>query len=178
MYLLLFIWALVSQCLLFHLQLLNKFGVIDVEHDLKQQLQGQCRPTAHFIALERQGFVLTSLKTLLKCGNCCSVVLLADFYSLRRDVETTSERVEEIRASACLQQLEQERADLELKAADSSFWDDQDKAQETLSALTDVKDKLKLLTEFKTQVCNSSVNYSPGFVHLQFLSRSFTKHEA
>ncbi|KAB1221116.1 Peptide chain release factor 2 [Morella rubra] len=77
---------------------------------------------------------------------------MQDFYSLRRDVETTSERVEEIRASAGLQQLEQERADLELKAADSSFWDDQDKAQETLSALTDVKDKLKLLTEFKTQV--------------------------
>ncbi|XP_041018691.1 peptide chain release factor PrfB1, chloroplastic isoform X1 [Juglans microcarpa x Juglans regia] len=77
---------------------------------------------------------------------------MQDFYSLRRDVETTSERVEEIRGSAGLQQLEQEFADLELKAADSSFWDDRDKAQETLLALTDVKDKIKLLTEFKTQV--------------------------
>ncbi|KAG2696899.1 hypothetical protein I3843_07G081000 [Carya illinoinensis] len=75
-----------------------------------------------------------------------------DFYSLRRDVEGTSERVEEIRGSAGLQQLEQEFADLELKAADSSLWDDRDKAQETLLALTDVKDKIKLLTEFKTQV--------------------------
>lgn len=77
---------------------------------------------------------------------------MQDFYSLRRDVETTSEHVEEIRASAGLQQLEQELADLELKAADSSFWDDRDKAQEILMALTDVKDKIKLLTEFKTQV--------------------------
>ncbi|XP_062143405.1 peptide chain release factor PrfB1, chloroplastic isoform X2 [Alnus glutinosa] len=76
---------------------------------------------------------------------------MQDFYSLRRDVETTSEHVKEIRASAGLQQLEQELADLELKAADSSFWDDRDKAQEILVALTDVKDKIKLLTEFKTQ---------------------------
>ncbi|XP_059440179.1 peptide chain release factor PrfB1, chloroplastic-like [Corylus avellana] len=77
---------------------------------------------------------------------------MQDFYSLRRDVETTSGRVEEIRASAGLQQLEQELADLELKAADSSFWDDRDKAQEILVALTDVKDKIKLLSELKTQV--------------------------
>lgn len=92
-----------------------------------------------------------------------ALVLLADFYSLRRDVETTSEHVEEIRASAGLQQLEQELADLELKAADSSFWDDRDKAQEILMALTDVKDKIKLLTEFKTQVHKFPINFSPGF---------------
>ncbi|XP_050242098.1 peptide chain release factor PrfB1, chloroplastic isoform X2 [Quercus robur] len=74
------------------------------------------------------------------------------FYSLRRDVEITSARVEDIRASSGLQQLQKELAALEFKAADSSLWDDRDKAQETLSALTDVKDKIKLLTEFKTQV--------------------------
>nr|XP_023872259.1 peptide chain release factor PrfB1, chloroplastic isoform X2 [Quercus suber]POE86099.1 peptide chain release factor prfb1, chloroplastic [Quercus suber] len=77
---------------------------------------------------------------------------MQDFYSLRRDVEITSARVEDIRASSGLQQLQKELAALELKAADSSLWDDRDKAQETLSALTDVKDKIKLLTEFKTQV--------------------------
>ncbi|KAM3691336.1 hypothetical protein ACJW31_08G007900 [Castanea mollissima] len=77
---------------------------------------------------------------------------MQDFYSLRRDVEITSARVEDIRASSGLQQLQKELAALELKAADGSLWDDQDKAQETLSALTDVKDKIKLLSEFKTQV--------------------------
>ncbi|KAJ9703320.1 hypothetical protein PVL29_004922 [Vitis rotundifolia] len=77
---------------------------------------------------------------------------MQDFYTLRRDVEATSERAEEIRASAGLQQLEEELAALEMKAADSSFWDDRAKAQETLLALTDVKDKIKLLTDFKTQV--------------------------
>ncbi|PON89116.1 Peptide chain release factor [Trema orientale] len=77
---------------------------------------------------------------------------MQDFYSLRKDVETVSERVEEIRASAGLQQLEQELLALESKAADSSFWDDRARAQETLLALTDVKDKIKLLTEFKTKV--------------------------
>ncbi|XP_050242108.1 peptide chain release factor PrfB1, chloroplastic isoform X4 [Quercus robur] len=77
---------------------------------------------------------------------------MQDFYSLRRDVEITSARVEDIRASSGLQQLQKELAALEFKAADSSLWDDRDKAQETLSALTDVKDKIKLLTEFKTQV--------------------------
>lgn len=80
------------------------------------------------------------------------LLLLVDFYSLRRDVETLSERVEEIRASAGLPQLELELADLESKAADSSFWDDRAKAQETLLALTDIKDKIKLLSEFKTKV--------------------------
>lgn len=77
----------------------------------------------------------------------------SDFYSLRKDVETTSERVEEIRASAGLQQLEQELEDLESKAAGSSFWDDRAKAQQTLLALTDVKERIKLLNEFKTKVC-------------------------
>ncbi|PQQ09362.1 peptide chain release factor PrfB1 chloroplastic [Prunus yedoensis var. nudiflora] len=77
---------------------------------------------------------------------------MQDFYFLRRDVETTVARVKETRDSACLQQLEQEVADLELKAADSSFWDDRAKAQENLSALTDVKDRIRLLNEFKSQV--------------------------
>lgn len=79
---------------------------------------------------------------------------LTDFYALRKDVETASERVEEIIASTGLQLLEKELADLESKAADSSFWDDRAKAQETLLALTDVKDKINLLNEFKTKVLN------------------------
>ncbi|XP_012085798.1 peptide chain release factor PrfB1, chloroplastic isoform X1 [Jatropha curcas] len=77
---------------------------------------------------------------------------MQDFYSLRRDVEAASERVEEIIASAGMQLLQQELAGLEAKAADSSLWDDRARAQEILSALTDVKDKIKLLTEFKTMV--------------------------
>ncbi|XP_022718443.1 peptide chain release factor PrfB1, chloroplastic-like isoform X1 [Durio zibethinus] len=78
--------------------------------------------------------------------------VMQDFYALRKDVETASERVEEIRASASLQLLEKELVDLESKAANSSFWDDRAKAQETLLALTDVKDKINLLNEFKTKV--------------------------
>ncbi|XP_050206023.1 peptide chain release factor PrfB1, chloroplastic isoform X2 [Mercurialis annua] len=77
---------------------------------------------------------------------------MQDFYILRRDVEAATQRVEEIRASAGLQEIEKEVADLESKAADSTFWDDRAKAQETLSALTDVKDKIKLLTEFKMKI--------------------------
>ncbi|PSR98763.1 Peptide chain release factor PrfB1 like [Actinidia chinensis var. chinensis] len=77
---------------------------------------------------------------------------MQDFYSLRRDVETVSKRVEEIRASVGLKQLEEELADLESAAADGSFWDDRARAQQTLMSLTDVKDKIKLLSEFKTQV--------------------------
>lgn len=80
------------------------------------------------------------------------LVLLTDFHTLRRDVEATSERAEEVRASAGLHLLKEELAALEMKAADSSFWDDRAKAQETLLALTDIKDKIKLLTDFKTQV--------------------------
>ncbi|CAN1236281.1 Peptide chain release factor PrfB1, chloroplastic [Linum grandiflorum] len=79
-------------------------------------------------------------------------MLVTEFYSLRKDVEAASERVEDVRASAGLKQLEQEIVDLESKAADSSFWDDQSGAQQTLLALTDVKEKMKLLTEFETKV--------------------------
>ncbi|RZB80701.1 Peptide chain release factor PrfB1, chloroplastic [Glycine soja] len=50
-----------------------------------------------------------------------------------------------------LQLLEQQLANLEEQAADSSFWDNRAKAHETLSTLPDVKDKIKLLNDFKTQ---------------------------
>ncbi|XP_004492862.1 peptide chain release factor PrfB1, chloroplastic [Cicer arietinum] len=77
---------------------------------------------------------------------------LQDFYLLRRDVEITSQRVKEIRESSGLQLLEQELVNLEEEASSSSFWDNQAKAQQTLSTLADVKDKIKLLNEYKTQV--------------------------
>lgn len=77
---------------------------------------------------------------------------MQDFYTLRKDVEIASARVEEIRASAGLEQLQHEIALLESKATDTSFWDDRAKAQETLSALNDLKDRLRLLSEFKSMV--------------------------
>ncbi|XP_004304824.1 PREDICTED: peptide chain release factor PrfB1, chloroplastic [Fragaria vesca subsp. vesca] len=77
---------------------------------------------------------------------------MQDFYTLRREVEIAAERVQEIRASACLEQLEKEVAELESKAADTSFWDDRALAQENLLALTDVKDRIKSLNDFKSQV--------------------------
>lgn len=78
--------------------------------------------------------------------------LVTDFYTLRKDVEIASARVEEIIASAGLNQLEHDIAHLESKATDTSFWDDRAKAQETLSALNDLKDRMRLLSEFKTMV--------------------------
>ena len=63
-----------------------------------------------------------------------------------------SQRVGEIRESSGLQLLEQELGNLEEQAADSSFWDNRAKAQETLSTMDDVKDNIKLLNDFKTQV--------------------------
>ncbi|XP_059308238.1 peptide chain release factor PrfB1, chloroplastic-like isoform X1 [Lycium ferocissimum] len=76
---------------------------------------------------------------------------MQDFYTLRKDVETVLERVEEIRGAAGLKQLQEDLAALEAAAADSSLWDNRAKAQETLQALTDCKDKLKLLHDFKAQ---------------------------
>lgn len=91
---------------------------------------------------------------------------MLDFYTLRKDVEIASARVEEIRDSANLQQIESEIANLESKASDTSFWDDRVKAQETLSALNDLKDRLRLLSEFKSMVC--SLVSSPIFTILWF----------
>ncbi|KAF6152443.1 hypothetical protein GIB67_035511 [Kingdonia uniflora] len=85
-----------------------------------------------------------------KTGNISCV--LADFYTLRKDVESTTERVQDIRDSAGLEQLEEDFLNLEKKSADTSLWDDRAKAQETLLALTDIKDKIKLLAEFKSQI--------------------------
>lgn len=78
--------------------------------------------------------------------------MATDFYSLRKEVEATSQRVKEIRASAGLEQLGEELAKLETATASDSFWDDRTSAQQTLLALTDVKDKLNLLKEFQSQV--------------------------
>lgn len=81
----------------------------------------------------------------------------ADFYALRKDVEVTAGRVEEIRMSAGLERLEADLASLEKKAADSSLWDDRKKAQEILLSLTDVKEKIKLLNGFKSQVMSFKI---------------------
>lgn len=86
------------------------------------------------------------------CLSACTDYMSTDFYTLRKDVETVLERVQEIRAAAGLKQLQEDLAALEAAAADRSLWDDRAKAQETLQALTDCKDKLKLLRDFKTQV--------------------------
>lgn len=81
-----------------------------------------------------------------------NVWAMQDFYTLRKEVEATSQRVEDIRASAGLEQLGEELAKLETAAASDSFWDDRTSAQQTLMALTDVKDKINLLKEFQSQV--------------------------
>lgn len=98
--------------------------------------------------------MFTLLKGTQKSNNTKLVLATADFYALRKDVETTAQRVEEIRISAGLERLEADLASLEKKAADSSLWDDRSKAQEILLSLTDVKDKIKLLNDFKSQVLN------------------------
>ncbi|KAG6520358.1 peptide chain release factor PrfB1, chloroplastic-like [Zingiber officinale] len=77
---------------------------------------------------------------------------MQDFYALRKDVEVAAVRVEDIRMSAGLELLEADLASLEKKAADDSLWDDRAKAQEILLSLTDVKEKIKLLNDFKSQV--------------------------
>ncbi|KAG6517340.1 peptide chain release factor PrfB1, chloroplastic-like isoform X2 [Zingiber officinale] len=77
---------------------------------------------------------------------------MQDFYALRKDVEVAAVRVEDIRMSAGLELLEADLASLEKKAADDSLWDDRAKAQEILLSLTDVKEKIKLLNDFKSQI--------------------------
>ncbi|KAM0867490.1 hypothetical protein ACQ4PT_041968 [Festuca glaucescens] len=77
---------------------------------------------------------------------------MQDFYALRKDVELAVERVDEVRQAAGLEQLVDEIASLENKSGDSTLWDDPSKAQELLVALTEVKEKVRLLNDFKLQV--------------------------
>ncbi|KAH9610595.1 hypothetical protein KSS87_009840 [Heliosperma pusillum] len=106
---------------------------------------------SHFPLLSVQ-FAASDSQLNVEVTNETSEWAMQDFYTLRKELETTSKRVEEIVASAGLQYLEEELAALESKAADSTLWDDRAQAQETLSSLTDVKDKLKLLKDFRNQV--------------------------
>ncbi|CAN6211904.1 unnamed protein product [Urochloa humidicola] len=77
---------------------------------------------------------------------------MQDFYALRKEVELAIDRVSEVRQSAGLEQLKEEIASLENKSADSTLWDDPSKAQEILVSLTEVKDRVKLLNDLKSQV--------------------------
>ncbi|KAF7015374.1 unnamed protein product [Triticum aestivum] len=77
---------------------------------------------------------------------------MQDFYALRKDVELAVERVNEVRQDAGLEKLLEEIASLENKSGDSTLWDDPSKAQELLVALTELKEKVKLLNDFKSQV--------------------------
>ncbi|XP_074292368.1 peptide chain release factor PrfB1, chloroplastic [Silene latifolia] len=106
---------------------------------------------SHFPLLSVQ-FAAPDSQLSVDVTNETSEWAMQDFYTLRKELENTSKRVEEIVASAGLQYLEEELAALESKAADSTLWDDRAQAQETLSSLTDVKDKLKLLKDFQNQV--------------------------
>ncbi|KAH9300877.1 hypothetical protein KI387_012460, partial [Taxus chinensis] len=75
-----------------------------------------------------------------------------DFFSLRKDVENAVKRVEETIASAGLEQAQANLSDLEHRAADNTLWDDPTKAQETLLALTETKEDIRLLNDFQSKV--------------------------
>ncbi|XP_031478296.1 peptide chain release factor PrfB1, chloroplastic [Nymphaea colorata] len=135
-----------------------------------RHMRGPCCP---FFPSVRHGFLPIASTTLSfsPSGSSVSVVLAAasgqsstesasetpewaiqEFYTLRKDVETTKKRVEEVTESAGMEQLETELVNLEEAAADSSLWDNPTKAQETLLSLNDIKEKIKLLSEFKSKV--------------------------
>jgi hypothetical protein len=99
--------------------------------------------------------------------NPCAWELVADFYALRKDVELAVERVDEVRQAAGLEQLVEEIASLESKSGDSTLWDDPSKAQELLVALTEVKEKVKLLNDFKLQVRLHVIYMHPADQHLK-----------
>ncbi|XP_076928865.1 peptide chain release factor PrfB1, chloroplastic-like [Bidens hawaiensis] len=92
------------------------------------------------------------VNTLFATLSKTSVWAMQDFYSLRKKVEEISSRVQEIRASTNLDQLAEQVAKLEKEASTDSFWDDRASAQQTLMALTNVKDNINLLNDFQTQV--------------------------
>lgn len=117
----------------------------------QQQGNGLCKVATPFELPYLYNCSIQLCCTLLVCLKCFDG-WITDFYILRKDVEVVSQRVEEIRAAAGLQQLEGDIAALEAAAADTALWDDRARAQQTLQALTDAKEKLKLLNDFMTQV--------------------------
>jgi len=64
-------------------------------------------------------------------------------------VEEVVHRVQEILASSGMDEQQSRLADLEQQTSESSLWDDPAHAQQTLSALTEVKDNLALLHQMQ-----------------------------
>ncbi|CAM6117320.1 unnamed protein product [Calypogeia fissa] len=75
-----------------------------------------------------------------------------EFFSLRKSVNDSALKVEEILSSAALEEQESILADLEQQAAQSDLWEDPEKAQTTLSNLTDLKGDLSMLKSFQSKV--------------------------
>ncbi|KAH9574280.1 hypothetical protein CY35_01G048900 [Sphagnum magellanicum] len=72
-----------------------------------------------------------------------------EFYGVRKGVEEVVHRVQEILASSGMDEQQSRLADLEQQTSESSLWDDPAHAQQTLSALTEVKDNLALLHQMQ-----------------------------
>jgi hypothetical protein len=75
-----------------------------------------------------------------------------EFYGVRKGVEEVVQRVQEILASSGMDEQRSRLADLEQQTSESSLWDDPAHAQQTLSALTEVKDNLALLHQMQAKV--------------------------
>jgi len=75
-----------------------------------------------------------------------------EFYGVRKGVEEVVQHVQEILASSGMDEQQSRLADLEQQTSESSLWDDPAHAQQTLSALTEVKDNLALLHQMQAKV--------------------------
>ncbi|CAA6663878.1 unnamed protein product [Spirodela intermedia] len=109
---------------------------------------------------------------------------MQDFYALRKDVETAMGRVEEIRASAGLERLQADLADLEEKAAESSLWDDprsKDQVEEadTIIKLTEEMESVDAsLLEEASKIVRELTKAMDRFELTQLLSGPYDKDGA
>lgn len=76
----------------------------------------------------------------------------ADFYLVRRQVEEATQRLAAATSGVDLKAQEAKLADLEVQSSQNDLWDNPDKAQAVLSALTEVKQQLAEIQEFQTKV--------------------------
>jgi hypothetical protein len=75
-----------------------------------------------------------------------------EFYAVRRQVEEAAERLRAATSTVDLKGQEARLADLEVQSSRNDLWDNPDKAQAVLSAITEIKQQIGEIQKFRSKV--------------------------
>jgi hypothetical protein len=90
---------------------------------------------------------------------------IPEFYAVRRQVEEAAERLRAATSTVDLKGQEARLEDLEVQSSQNDLWDNPDKAQAVLSAITEIKQQIGEIQEFRSKASNSLSTFSLRLLH-------------